>query len=307
MQTIDFHAHFFARPFYEALAKASPKPGTPEEKMIQVAKDAGLELPSADLAVHTNRWLSEMKRHDVARMAAFASLPEETAAVAQACRASEGLLIPFAVLNPRAGAPQEVADRAAKFMDEQGLRGFLLFPAMHHYHPGDSALDPLWKALDQRRAIVFAHCGLLVVKLRELFGLPRTIDIAYASPLGLAGVANRHGGIRIVIPHFGAGFLRETLLVGAQCPNVYVDSSSSNSWRKFQDAPLTLAQVFERALEAFGPKRVLFGTDSNTFPAGWRAERRAEQQTALEQVGVSEEVRARIFGANAAALLDGSA
>ena len=31
-------------------------------------------------------------------------------------------------------------------------------------------------------------------------------------------------------PHFGCGFLREAAFLALQCPNVYVDTSSSNEW-----------------------------------------------------------------------------
>jgi len=60
------------------------------------------------------------------------------------------------------------------------------------------------------------------------------------------------------------------------CPNVYLDTSSSNSWMRFEG--LDLKTVFRRALDVVGPRRLLFGTDSSFFPRGWH---RAifEQQT----------------------------
>jgi len=115
--------------------------------------------------------------------------------------------------------------------------------------------------------------------------------------------ANRFPHARFVIPHFGAGFFRETLMAGAQCPNVYVDSSSSNSWRATQPTPLSLADVFRRTLDVLGPARVLFGTDSNVFPAGWRAERLAEQREALSSAGASRREVDEVLGGNALRLL----
>ncbi len=299
MRTIDAHVHFFSRPFFEALAKASPLPGSLDEKLAAVAAKAKIELPCSDLDAHAGRWRGELERHGVERMACFASLPEETASVSAACRASAGKLVGFALFSPRVGTPAEAATRAARAIDEQGLRGFLLFPALHHYRLDDPELDPVWKEMERRRAVLIVHCGLLVVKLRELFGLPRTIDIGFANPLALAGPASRFPGIRFVIPHFGAGFLRETLLLGAQAPNVYVDSSSSHSWRAVLETPLSLSQVFERALAVYGARRILFGTDSGAFPAGWRAERRSEQLEALRLLGLDAADTQRIFAGNA--------
>jgi uncharacterized protein len=106
-----------------------------------------------------------------------------------------------------------------------------------------------------------------------------------------------------VIPHFGAGFFRETLMAGAQCSNVYVDTSSSNSWIATQSPRLTLREVFAHALEVFGAERVLFGTDSNTFPSGWRIDRFEEQRAALSACGASSADQELIFAGNARALL----
>ncbi len=58
-----------------------------------------------------------------------------------------------------------------------------------------------------------------------------------------------------------------------------------------------------RALGVFGPKRILFGTDSNTFPAGWRRDRYDEQRAALSAIGASVEIQAAIFAENARRLL----
>jgi len=109
--------------------------------------------------------------------------------------------------------------------------------------------------------------------------------------------------VPFVIPHFGAGFFRETLMAGSQCSNIYTDTSSTNSWMKTQAPQLTLRDVFERALGVFGPERILFGTDSNVFPAGWRADRRAEQRELLHALEVPAADQLKIFAGNAMRLL----
>lgn len=303
MKILDFHVHFFSRPYFEALAAQSPLPGTVAERLAHVAERTGIEIPPPDLDRHRERWVAELDRHDVERMACFASAPEETPSVAEACAKSDGRLVPFALVNPKVDG---VAERVAKLIDEKGFRGVLLFPALHHYKISDAACEPLLRVLGERRAIAYVHCGLLIVKLRDLLQLPRTIDIQYANPLELIAAANKFPNVQFVIPHFGAGFFRETLFAGAQCPNVLVDTSSSNSWLATQPAPLALKDVFARALGVFGPKRILFGTDSNTFPAGWRRDRYDEQQAALSAIGASVEIQAAIFAENARRLLASS-
>ena len=66
------------------------------------------------------------------------------------------------------------------------------------------------------------------------------------------------------------------------CPNVYLDTSSSNSWMRYEEAHLDLRTVFRRALDVAGPQRLLFGTDSSFFPRGWNAaDLRNADQSAL--------------------------
>ena len=80
-------------------------------------------------------------------------------------------------------------------------------------------------------------------------------------------------------------------------PNIHFDTSSSNSWIKYFPG-LTLAEVFHRALAVVGPERLVFGTDSSSFPRGWRRVIHGAQQTILDELGVEPVVVEQIFGGN---------
>ena len=300
MSLIDFHSHFFSAPFFRALAERSPLPGDPASRLAAVSKKTGIELPGDDVAAHLARWTAELDRHGVDHLCTFASDPAEIPAVCEAAALSKGRLSAFAVVDPKvAGAPEKIRG----LLEAKKIRGVLVFPAMHHYRIGDPEVRPLLEVLAAHKAVIFVHCGLLVVKLRDLLGLPRVQDVAFADPLSVVPAANAFPQVSFVIPHFGAGMFRETLMAGAMCGNVHVDTSSSNSWTSTQSPPPTLAEVFERTLEVFGPERILFGTDSNTFPRGWRADRLADQQEALAAANASDSDREKIFGGNARRLL----
>lgn len=300
MAIVDFHSHFFSSAFFQTLATQSPLPGDPLGRMKSVAAKAGIELPDEDLGAHLARWIAELDRHGVLHLCTFASAPEEIPSVVQAAALSRGRLSAFALVNPRA---EGVVLTVKTLLAEGRIRGVLVFPAMHHFRIDGPEAKALLQVLEERSAVIFVHCGLLIVKLRDLFGLPRTQDLSYADPLGIVPAANVFPRVKFVIPHFGAGLFREALMAGAQCPNVFVDSSSSNSWMLTQAPRLRLRDVFERALEVFGPERVLFGTDSNTFPAGWRKDRYEEQSAALEALGAPAADRDKIFAGNARRLL----
>jgi hypothetical protein len=300
MSLVDFHAHYFSRTYFHTLAGQAPGAGDAASKLARAAAAAGFEVPPDDDEAHLARWIGELDRHGVRHACFFASVPEETPIVCAAAARSGGRISAMALVNPRAPGAVE---RLGQALATGAARGALVFPALHHWRWDSPEARQLCEVLDHHGAILYAHCGLLVVRVRDLLGLPRTADITYADPLALVPVANAHRRVRFVIPHFGAGFLRETLLVGAQCDNVHVDTSSSNSWRAVLCPKPSLAEVLARALEVYGRERVLFGTDSNTFPAGWRRDRLEEQRRALLESGADDETLRLVLGGNAERLL----
>jgi predicted TIM-barrel fold metal-dependent hydrolase len=103
--------------------------------------------------------------------------------------------------------------------------------------------------------------------------------------------------VPVIVPHFGAGMLREALMLADLCANVRLDTSSSNSWLKYHPG-LTLTDVFRQALAVLGPDRLLFGSDSSWFPRGWVRAVHDQQTAALAELGAAADVRAKIFGGN---------
>jgi predicted TIM-barrel fold metal-dependent hydrolase len=102
--------------------------------------------------------------------------------------------------------------------------------------------------------------------------------------------------VRFIVPHFGAGYFREALMLADLCPNVYLDTSSSNCWMRYEG--LDLPTVFRRALDVVGPRRLLFGSDSSFFPRGWNYEIFEAQTRALLTVGIGAADARMILGGN---------
>ena len=155
----------------------------------------------------------------------------------------------------------------------------------------------------QRNAIVFCHFGVLRVPIRDRLGVPNDFDGTYAVPTDLHRVAAEYPDVNFVIPHFGCGYFRETLLLGAQRPNVFVDTSSSNSWMKLSPYPLDIETVFHKTLDVFGPDRILWGSDSSVLPRGWRSDLFDLHVETFTRVGCDEESLRKIFGGNLRRLL----
>ena len=283
MPTInDAHCHFFSTPFFAALGGDA-----------SLAKLGWASPGTADALA--DRWVAELDRHHVARAALMSSIPGDTASVAAAVRRHPGRFVGFFMVDPtQPGA----AAKASEAIERDGMRGLCLFPAMHRFPIQDERAVAMFDlAASKPGTVVFVHCGVLSVGVRKKLGLPSPFDIRFGNPLDLHAVALSHPQVPIIIPHFGAGLLREALMVGDLCPNVLFDTSSSNGWIKYQPG-LTLSAVFRQALAVVGPDRLLFGSDSSFFPRGWVKDVYEQQTAALEEIGASAEITRKLFGEN---------
>lgn len=302
VRVVDAHAHLFTRRFFESFVTAAADVLPPDDPYRGLAERLGWELPGPNINDLAARWINELDTNTIPRMALIGSLPGEEENVLAAVGAFPDRLIGYAMVDPTA---EGAAERVRKMLSNKRMRGVCLFPAMQRYALDDPRLDPIYEEAATTGAIVFVHCGLLRVSIRDLLGLPSPFDLRRGQPLDLMPVSARHRRTRFVIPHFGAGFFREALMLGAVSPNVYLDTSSSNAWMKTQPAALTLTDVFARALGVFGARRLLFGTDSAWFPRGWRRDVLDAQLAALRELNVPAPDVARILAGNAEELWSG--
>ena len=204
-------------------------------------------------------------------------------------------LVGFFMVDPtRPDAP----DQAAAALDSGALRGICLFPAMHRFAIHEDRVRRLFDVAAARPGtVMFVHCGVLTVGVRQKLGLPSPFDIRHGNPLDLHAIAAAYPTVPVVIPHFGAGLFREALMVADLCANVQLDTSSSNGWIKYHYG-LSLGAVFQQALSVVGAERLLFGSDSSFFPRGWVKDVFDRQSAALDEIGATSAVREKIFSGN---------
>jgi hypothetical protein len=272
----DAHVHLFSRQFFSALGIQSGK--SPE----QVAESVGWDLPSEDPVDLARAWTAELDAQGVTRAALIASIPGDEASVERSVSAFPDRFFGFFMLDPT----EETALPRVQIALRCGLHAVCLFPSMHHYSLSDPRVEAIVQAVAAFPArAVFVHCGVLTVGIRAKLGLPSNFDMRFSNPLELHALALRYPKLNFVIPHFGAGFLREALMLADLCPNVYLDTSSSNSWMRYDG--LELKTVMRRALDVVGAHRLLFGTDSSFFPRGWNYEIYELQTRAMLDLGIS--------------------
>jgi predicted TIM-barrel fold metal-dependent hydrolase len=289
----DAHCHFFSTPFFAALGrqlKDADESAPHETALAKLGWDA--PGPAETLA---DRWVGELDRAGVARAVMIASVPGDAGSVAAAVARHPRRLVGFFMVDP---TQPEAAAQTAAALDSGGLRGVCLFPAMHRFAIHDDCVRRLFDVAAARPGTaMFVHCGVLTVGVRKKLGLPSPFDIRYGNPLDLHAIAAAYPTVPVIIPHFGAGLLREALMVADLCANVRLDTSSSNGWIKYQPG-LTLSAVFQQALSVVGADRLLFGSDSSFFPRGWVKDVFEQQSSALDKIGAAPEVREKIFGGN---------
>lgn len=307
----DSHCHFLSTQFFATLARQRsaraplpPPRGSLEEALDgedvgrHLADDLCRELDwDSPGSAHTlaDRWARELDAHGLARAALIASVPSDETSVAAAVAKHPHRFVGFFMLDPSSPDP---AARARRAITELGLRGICLFPAMHHVPLHDQRVQRIVDvAAAHPGTAVFVHCGVLSVGVRRKLGLASPFDLRLGDPLAVARLAMSAPHVPFIIPHFGAGLMREALMAADACPNIHLDTSSSNGWIRYEPG-LTLETVFATALNVVGATRLLFGTDSSFYPRGWQKGIYETQKAALASTGHSAEDEALIFGGN---------
>ena len=156
----------------------------------------------------------------------------------------------------------DAAGRLEKAVKYQGLKGYKLLGPKIDKSLADPSFNPLWEVASAAGIPVLIHFGIM----GGAGGIANHINI---NPIVIHDVAKRFPELPIIIPHFGCGYVFETLNLGWACPNIYVDTSGSNQWMRWMPYETTLASLFRKYHDTIGASRIIFGTDSSWFPRGF--------------------------------------
>ncbi|MGH2361914.1 MAG: amidohydrolase family protein [bacterium] len=297
---IDSHIHFFSYRFFEEYTR-SRGDGLPAHDPTALLRQLGWEVPPEDPVALGQRWVEELDKYSVAKAVLLTSIVDDEESVAAAVRAFPDRFVGYVRIDP---AKPAAAAKLRRAVMELGLRGIgELFPSMEHFYASDEHVYPVYEEAQALGVPVLLHFGILQSAVRNALGLPSRADMRFANPADLQRAARDFPKVNFIIPHFGAGYLREALMVCYHCPNVYLDTSGSNAWIKFAGSPLDLRTVFRLALDAVGPARIIFGTDSTHFPRGLRKDVLSAQLTILRNLEIPPEDVQRVMAGNIARLV----
>lgn len=283
----DAHVHFFSPDFYVTLARQK---GLETAQALRPLID--FDIPTDTLALSV-QWVRALDVAGVSRAALIASVPNDEASVTAAVAQFPDRFYGYFMVDPQ---QPDLVSRIEAAAQNRHLHAMCLFPAMHRVPITDARLIPVLELAAQHHLTVFVHCGALTVGIRKKLGLPNPFDMRLSNPLDLHPVASAFPQVRFVVPHFGAGMLREALMLADLCPNVWLDTSSTNRWMGYEG--LDLRSVFRRVIDVLGTERLLFGTDSSFFPRGWHTTVFDAQVKSLYELGLEAPAARQILGGN---------
>lgn len=180
---------------------------------------------------------------------------------------------------------------------EKGLKGYKILGPKVNAPLNDRSLCPVWEVANAHEIPVLIHFGIL----GAAGGIAYHVNI---NPLIIHDVAKQFKRIKFIVPHFGCGYVFETLNLCWACPNVYIDTSGSNQWMRWMPYEVTLQTLFRKFRETIGADRIIFGTDSSWFPRGFAKVYLEEQLRAMIEVGYSDEEIEKVLYKNMNSILE---
>jgi 6-methylsalicylate decarboxylase len=271
---IDVHAHFLPDFYSDALRAAGQRrpdgmPAIPEwteESALRMMDGLGIaasvisisspgvyfgdKAAAHNLAMRTNEEAARLQRDHSARFGWFAatSLPNVEAAIAEACEA----------------------------LDEKGADGVVVETNQDGMYLGNPKLEPFYKALDERGAVMFVHptspkcqgCSSLTLGYPEpmlefMFETTRTI-----TNMLLSGVTLRYPNIRVIVPHAGAALSVLASRVDLQMPFFEANSAHKSPnlhgelKKLYYDlAGAPLPELLSVLLQIADPHHIMYGSD----------------------------------------------
>jgi hypothetical protein len=244
-------------------------PNRTETRVIDVHQHVGpWPFPGKWDGIELNLELMERRGIDVAIISSTEAIVDDT--VAGNARLADDLaghpnLLGYVTLNPR--FPELSSRQIEKYAGHPQFVGFKI----HTSYSGTAMGEPRMAALFESMAAS---------------PRPLLIHTWGAAAVGaLAALARRHPQLPIVLAHAGGDAWREAIAAARAQPNLWLEFAASSPERT----------RIERAVEALGAERVLFGTDATLFDPQYMLSCFAEAQ-------IPDASRSLIMGGNAAQL-----
>ncbi|KAI9678661.1 MAG: hypothetical protein M1817_005718 [Caeruleum heppii] len=285
--------------------------------------DHGIDISVISLA---NPWLDFLPLSEAVDMARRVNDEIESM-----CEAANGRLYAFGAL-PLSAPVDAVVQEIQRLKDTKHVRGVIMGTTGLGTGLDDPKLDPVWRALQELKMLVFLHPHYGLPK--ETLG-PRADDYGHVLPLALgfplettiavtrmllSGVWDRHRNLKVLLAHSGgtipflAGRIESCIQHDGHLQKQDRIAERRSIWdvlknNIYLDAVVYSDRSVMLADEISGHDRVLFGTDHPFFPplegdrTQWMSVR-SNREAILSACGNDETAAAKMLGGNAVRVLD---
>ncbi|MHA2460521.1 MAG: amidohydrolase family protein [Candidatus Thorarchaeota archaeon] len=287
IDVIDAHSHFMTYNTAKMIIERAGDLEAIRKRVSSLTDMTSFDIP--DEAWDSGKlWIDELDKYGISAIGMMIG-EESWDEFNETRKRFPGRFLGYANINPSAENALDLVKRAGN----DGFQGIKLYPSSWNYHVYDEICYPIFEEALKQELLVVLHFGITI---------GATANLQFGNPLDIQKPAQDFPDLNFMIAHFGAGFFREVLMLFYQTQNVNVDTSGSNSWMKYMPYDLTVTKIFEKALKAGGPERIVFGTDSSFFPRGYRFNILQEQYDAVlslcPQLCYSDEDLQKIFRNN---------
>ncbi len=293
IQVIDAHAHFMTYSTVKEILERSQGLDKIQKRVSNLTDMKDFKLPDEDWDAGRS-WVSELDKYGITSIGMMIG-EESWDEFNETRKGFPGRFLGYANINPAADNAVDLVKRAGS----DGFQGIKLYPSSWDRHVYDESVYPIYEEALEQKLLVILHFGITI---------GTNANLRYGNPLDIQMPAHDFPDLNFMVAHFGAGFFREVLMLMYQTDNVHMDSSGSNAWMTYLPYDLTITKIFENALKAGGPDRIIFGTDSSFFPRGFRFNILKEQYKAVKsicpQFCYSDDDIDKIFRANILRLTD---
>ena len=254
MKKSDAYAHFTNRRALE---------GFLPEEMLKELYDASIEEAK-------EKWIKTMEKHDIEKVI-FLGVRDDNDEF-EKFTASDERFIGVSFADLRKGSALE---KLKEDVEKRGFRGLAVYPVWHSLDLGDEKYYKIYEYCNEKGLAIIVHFGV-----SALAG-----DLRYGNPISLAPVLQKFKKIKWVIAHFGAGYLREALMITYKNENVYFDTSGTNNWLDLMPEGWKLKDVFRIVLKVVGSGRVIWGSDTyKLFEEGYREHYMEKQKRIISEL-----------------------
>ena len=195
----DAHVHFYSNSFFKYLVKQKPNRADINTELRNLASKGHIEIPGEDPVQLAKRWIDIIDKWKLERLMLFGSIPGDEESIVKAVKAFPARFSGIFTIDPNSNLLME---NATKRMQENKLKGVMLYPSLYQINVNDEWLYPLYNLIQECNGIIFVQFGKLIMRPREYAGIPTITNDEFANPKDLISVAKKFTKYQIYYSKF---------------------------------------------------------------------------------------------------------